>query len=61
MKLNIMDGNHSALISIEKMNSVAKLAIPSPDHYLPLLYVLGLQNKNESIKIFNDVLQMDSI
>jgi 4,5-DOPA dioxygenase extradiol len=30
------------------------MAIPSPEHFLPLLYVLGLQGKNESTVFFND-------
>ncbi len=45
----LVDGNHPALINYEKIGVEAKLAIPTPDHYLPLLYVLGLQGRIESV------------
>ncbi len=32
----------------------AKLAIPTPDHYLPLLYSIALQDANDEIQFFND-------
>lgn len=60
-KKHILDGNHQALIPFENLNKAAKLAIPTPDHYYPLIYTLGLQQKNEQVPIFNDVLQMGSI
>lgn len=53
-KQKIEDGNHKALIDYENLNKAAKLAVPTPDHYYPLLYTLGLQDKNDSISFFND-------
>jgi 4,5-DOPA dioxygenase extradiol len=53
-KEKIADGNHKALISYENLNKAAKLAIPTPDHYYPLLYNLGLQDNNDTISFFND-------
>ncbi len=50
----ILSGNHQALIQYEQQGSAFKLAIPSPDHYLPLLYVLGLKDTKEEISLFND-------
>jgi 4,5-DOPA dioxygenase extradiol len=54
LKKYILNGNHKALINYEQMGEAAKLAVPSPDHYYPLLYILALQEKNETIEIFND-------
>jgi 4,5-DOPA dioxygenase extradiol len=31
------------------------LAIPTPEHYLPLLFTLGLQGKEEGVSFFNDL------
>ena len=40
-------GDHEALIAYEELGKAASLSIPTPDHYWPLLYVLGLQGKDE--------------
>lgn len=53
-KEKILVGNHKALIDYENLNKAAKLAIPTPDHYYPLLYNLGLQDNNDTISFFND-------
>ncbi|WP_449649465.1 4,5-DOPA-extradiol-dioxygenase [Taishania pollutisoli] len=54
MKAFILDGNHKALIDFRSQGKGFELAIPTPEHYLPLLYTLALQDKNEKIEIFND-------
>lgn len=54
-KKHILDNDHKPLINYEDLGSSAKLAIPTPDHYYPLLYILGMQEKNEQATIFNDV------
>jgi len=55
-KQRISDGNHADLINYEKLGYGAKLAIPTPDHYYPLLYSLGLQDSKDSTSFFNDEL-----
>lgn len=60
-KKNIISRNHQALINYENLGNGAKLAIPTPDHYYPLLYSLGLQGKNEEAYIFNDKLMAGSL
>ncbi|MBV6485453.1 MAG: 4,5-DOPA dioxygenase extradiol [Flavobacteriales bacterium] len=50
----ILDGNHQQLINFRSQGKAFNLAIPTPEHYLPLLYTLALQDKNEEVKLFND-------
>ncbi|WP_217700088.1 4,5-DOPA dioxygenase extradiol [Sphingobacterium sp. CZ-UAM] len=54
MKKFILDGNHQALIDFRQQGKEFDLAIPTPEHYLPLIYTLALQEKNEDILLFND-------
>jgi len=60
-KTLIDKGDHKALIKYEELGEAAKLSIPTPEHYLPLLYTLGLQEKDDTITIFNDKLSMGSV
>ncbi|KAA9038112.1 4,5-DOPA dioxygenase extradiol [Ginsengibacter hankyongi] len=60
-KKNIISRNHQALINYENLGTAAKLAVPTPDHYYPLLYSLGLQGKDEEAYIFNDKLMAGSL
>lgn len=54
MKRLILDGDHKPLINFRSQGKAWDLAIPTPEHYLPLLYTLALQDKNEEVKLFND-------
>lgn len=54
MKNFIQSGDHQQLINFGSHGKEFQLAIPTPEHYLPLLYSLALQDKNEEIKLFND-------
>ncbi len=53
-KQKIEANDIAALINYEKLNAAAKLAIPTPDHYYPLLYTLGLREEKDAISFFND-------
>lgn len=57
----ITANDHSPLIRYDTLGQAGKLSIPTPDHYLPLLYVLGLQNDKDKVSFFNDYLTMGSI
>ena len=53
-KEKIGNGDHKALIDYDKLSKSAKLAIPTPDHYYPLLYALALQRGQDTVTFFND-------
>jgi len=50
----IGNGSHDLLIDYEKLGREAQLSIPTPEHYLPLLYTLGLKGKTDDVSFFND-------
>jgi 4,5-DOPA dioxygenase extradiol len=45
----LLKGDDAPLVKYESLGHDAILSAPTPDHYLPLLYVLGLHRKNETI------------
>lgn len=51
---HIQTGHHDGLLGYETLGSDALLAIPSPEHYLPLLYVLGMQREEDEVSFFNE-------
>lgn len=54
MKSYIMDRNHQPLIDYHLQGKEFQLAIPTPEHYIPMLYALALQDNTDDIQIFND-------
>ena len=53
-KDKISSGDFKSLINYEKLSNAAKLAIPTTDHYYPLLYSIALQDSSDEISFFND-------
>lgn len=53
-KDKISNKDHQALFDYVKLSNAAKLAIPTPDHYYPLIYSLALQTDNDKVEFFND-------
>jgi len=54
MKTAIRSGDHHPLVNFQTQGRSFDLAIPTPEHFLPLLYVLALQEKDEASSFFND-------
>lgn len=61
MKKFILSNDHPSLINYKSQGKAFDLAIPSPDHFLPLLYVLALKERTEEISLFNDKVIMGSL
>jgi len=54
MKKFILEGDHKSLIDYKSQGSAFTLSVPTPEHFLPLLYALAVKDENEKITIFND-------
>ena len=61
MKKYILANDHQSLINYREQGNAFNLAIPTPEHFLPLLYALALKEENEKIEIFNDRPVMGSL
>lgn len=50
----ISHGDYKPLINYESLGAESRLAIPTPEHYLPLIYTLGLRGNDDAVSFFND-------
>jgi 4,5-DOPA dioxygenase extradiol len=57
----IQDGNHQGVMDFQKMGSIATQAHPTYDHFLPLLYCLGLKTDKDEIRTFNGNFQWPAV
>lgn len=61
IKENIENRNHQNIINYPSLGEMAKLAVPMPDHFNPLLYILGASDDEDDISIYNDSCMMGSL
>jgi 4,5-DOPA dioxygenase extradiol len=52
----ILERDHDSIIHYEKHGKAAMLSVNSAEHYLPLLYILGMAEKDEPISFFAEKL-----
>ena len=57
----IYERNHQALVDYRGLGEAALQAIPTAEHYLPMLYILALQRENETVTYYNDQLVGGSV
>ena len=60
-KANLLSGNHRDLIHYRNMGKTASLAVPTLDHYLPMIYAIALQERNEPLTFTHEGFQYGSI
>lgn len=61
IKEYILSDDYQPLIDYKSQGKDFNLAIPTPEHFLPLLYILALKGETEKITIFNDKAVMGSL
>lgn len=54
MKVAVLSNDSRSLINFRGQGKAFDLAIPTPEHFLPLLYTMALLEKNEAVAVFND-------
>jgi 4,5-DOPA dioxygenase extradiol len=61
VKKSIEEDNAEPLLEYQKLGSLAQLAHPTNDHYLPLIYAVALRDKTDGFEFFNDSFDLGSI
>lgn len=61
IKNYILNDDHDSLININLKGREFELSIPTPEHYLPLIYAMALKTGEDNIKLFNDKMVMGSV
>lgn len=57
----IVHNNPDGLIRIEDFGDISRYAVPTDEHYLPLLYVMAVRSDDEPVEIFNDYIEYGSV
>ena len=57
----IDDRDFNSVINFQNLGELSKMAHPAYDHFLPLLYTLGVVHKTDQITYFNNTFEMGSI
>jgi len=57
----ISSDDHAQLTRYRELTKTASLAVPTPEHYLPLLYALALKTPNDRLSFFNEQVVLGSI
>ena len=61
VKQFILSGDHKSIIHYEQFGDLARLSIPTNEHYLPLLYALGQQDDDDRITFSTETVTLGSI
>lgn len=58
---NIRTRNHDSILNYSQLGTIAKLAVPTQDHFCPLLYALGASDDSDQIEVFNQSGELGSL
>jgi 4,5-DOPA dioxygenase extradiol len=61
MKSRLVEKDHAALIHFQKLDTRIRKAIPTLDHYLPMLYILGMQDRDDQLRFVHEGYQNNTI
>ena len=61
VKQRLLKRDHEALINYENFGEAALLGVPSLDHYLPMIYAVSLQQKDEPLRFIHEGFQNGSV
>lgn len=54
VKDSLLKNDYQSLINYQSFTPNWRMSVPTPDHYSPILYLLGTQREEDDIALFND-------
>lgn len=61
VRRGLEDGPRETLINYPALGEDAMLSVPTPEHFLPLLYVLGASEADEPVRFYNDEIDLGAV
>ena len=61
VKKNLIENNYNELITYEKWGRISRYAVPTNEHYLPMLYTIALRQDGESIEFIHEAIHHGTI
>jgi 4,5-DOPA dioxygenase extradiol len=49
IKEYLLKGDHQGIVGFESLGEIARLSNPTPEHFLPLIYIMALQEEDERV------------
>lgn len=58
---NIMSKDYNNILKYNEICNASQDAVPTPDHFYPLLYILGASDKEDKVTVFNKSCELGSL